>query len=148
MLLAALVPKLIGFRACIPRSLSATISSSSSSSSGSSTSVNDNKRQLRPLTLDESLQLKDKSSYLHAAHCLLYCKITDNDAECIFGLCQVRFDGKLGFPGGAVGNKYEEIHETGDIIKGLERELEEEINYTSMPSESLTHENNGYIHNQ
>ena len=141
MLLATLVPKLIGFRACIPRSLSATLSSSSSSS-GSTTSLNE--MSLRSLTLDEALQLTDPSCNCHAAHCLLYCKTVDNGVEGMFGLCQVRFDGQLGFPGGILVPK--ELISVSAMVAGLQRELEEEINFSVKSNESSPDGINGFQH--
>lgn len=139
MLLATFFPKLIGFRACIPRTLSATLSSSSSDST---TSLNET--SLRSLTLDEALQLTDPSGNIHAAHCLLYCKTVDGDVEGMFGLCQVRFDGQLGFPGGVI--KSEELSSVSGMIAGLQRELEEEINFFVQSSESDPDGTNGFQH--
>ncbi|XP_015786150.1 U8 snoRNA-decapping enzyme [Tetranychus urticae] len=139
MLLATFFPKLIGFRACIPRTLSATLSSSSSDST---TSLNET--SLRSLTLDEALKLTDPSRNVHAAHCLLYYKTVDDDVEGMFGLCQVRFDGQLGFPGGII--EPEELDSVSAIVAGLQRELKEEINFAVKASESDPDGSNGFSH--
>lgn len=72
-----------------------------------------------PITLAESLKLDAR--HTHAAHCLLY-----SPGEEKFGLMQMRSDGKLGFPGGGVEEKMPSV---GEIVKALNRELKEEINY-------------------
>ncbi|XP_015788007.1 U8 snoRNA-decapping enzyme-like [Tetranychus urticae] len=97
------------------------------------------KMGFEPICLEETLKLTDKRQYCHAAHCLLYCKISDHGDSGYFGLGQVRYDGFLGFPGGVVGED-EPISTVDGLLIGLRRELLEEINYISPDG------NHGFTH--
>ena len=72
------------------------------------------------LSLEESVKLD--ATHTHAAHCLLYY----GSGRDIYGLMQMRSDGKIGFPGGTVD---EDCPSIGEIVRALNRELMEEINY-------------------
>lgn len=78
--------------------------------------------------------------HIHAAHCLLYSKIEENDnILSYFALGQLRHDGALGFPGGVV-SEASSVTCRNDIIKELKRELEEEIDYR------IQDDNNSFVH--
>lgn len=72
------------------------------------------------ISLDDALKLD--STHVHAAHCLLYFP-SGNE---IFGLMQMRSDGRIGFPGGGVDVL---CPSQDDLVEALNRELMEEINY-------------------
>lgn len=72
------------------------------------------------LSLQESVQLD--RTHFHAAHCFLFA----GEEQEMYGLMLMRSDGRVGFPGGGV----DEVcpNET-DIVRAVNRELMEEINY-------------------
>ncbi|XP_013782806.1 U8 snoRNA-decapping enzyme-like isoform X2 [Limulus polyphemus] len=77
----------------------------------------------RKISMEESLRID--RSFRHAAHCFICAPLN----KLVLGkypshasvLMQLRFDGLLGFPGGI-------IEREEDIVCGLNRELQEEIN--------------------
>uniref|UniRef100_A0A8C8RS81 U8 snoRNA-decapping enzyme n=1 Tax=Pelusios castaneus TaxID=367368 RepID=A0A8C8RS81_9SAUR len=83
----------------------------------------------RPLSRSEALQLGP--GWRHACHALLYAPCPGR----LFGvvplghavLMQMRFDGRLGFPGGFVDPR------TGSLEDGLNRELQEELGPGAAP---------------
>lgn len=75
------------------------------------------------ISLEQSVQLGP--NFTHAAHCFLFAGSSDH-VESMFGLMQMRTDGRLGFTGGGV----EEIcPSVSQIVAALNREILEEINY-------------------
>ena len=98
-----------------------------------------------PIKLEDALKLDD--TYRHVAHCFLYYGTEDK----VYGLMQMREDGKLGFPGGTVEGRPKSPR---DIVNALNRELEEEINYKGniepdsrvMSHLHLTPKGNGVTH--
>lgn len=67
--------------------------------------------------------------YQVAAHCVIYAKTRDSRRAVV--IMQMRFDGKLGFPGGLVDP------EDTSIVNGLNRELAEEMDFDTA-SHSVT----------
>lgn len=81
--------------------------------------------QQMPLPTALSDKFRDET---HAAHCMLWFRTNDPKYQHnSYAFLQLRYDGLLGFPGGIVD---EDITSLESIIDALQRELEEEINYS------------------
>ncbi|KFM62925.1 U8 snoRNA-decapping enzyme, partial [Stegodyphus mimosarum] len=102
-----------------------------------STVINCNS-QFKYITFHDALKFTD---YRHVAHCCIYAHSPDTyfldyEIKTLVSM-QLRFDGCMGFPGGI-------IEEGTNIVSGLNRELEEEINLNSKYF--ITDENHLFSH--
>ena len=80
-----------------------------------------------PMPLPTALSDKFRDE-THAAHCMLWFRTSDSKYHHIsYAFLQLRYDGLLGFPGGIVD---EDITSLESIIDALQREMEEEMNYS------------------
>lgn len=66
-------------------------------------------------------------NYTHASHVLFWTKDNSRGQEGIYGLMQMRSDGRLGFPGG---KSDEKTVDKNEILSALYREIQEEMDFT------------------
>ena len=78
----------------------------------------------RVVSLEEAIN--DYKDHMHASHVLFWTRDDSTDQTVIYGLMQMRSDGRFGFPGG----KSDELTvDSNEIVSALYREVYEEMGY-------------------
>lgn len=81
--------------------------------------------EFNELSFEESLKLDSKVR--HVAHCFIFTG-SNSSPESMYGIMQMRSDGRIGFVGGGINAEFPTI---SHIVDGLNREIFEELNYES-----------------
>lgn len=91
------------------------------------------------LSLEDALRLD--SSFIHVAHCFLFTG-SNSRPESMYGIMQMRTDGRIGFTGGGVEGF---CPTASQIVDAVNREIHEEINYDSA-NVTLKHYVSSHLH--